>query len=169
MKSIIKNKVLLAFLSVLVVGAVAYGAYSLAQSEDDSSSVSNSAKVEKSQSESSQSQSATGPETVTGALVSGFPGDKVPLYLGDVVESKRSETSDGRPEYNVTIKTDDSFDKVDNWTRISYVNEGWDIKNESKTLLGGVMITAHSDEYINTITYDAQDGAVVINYGITKK
>ncbi len=31
------------------------------------------------------------------------------------------------------------------------------------------MITAASDEYINSITYNEMGGSVVIDYGITKK
>ncbi|MFA5630016.1 MAG: hypothetical protein WC997_00775 [Porticoccaceae bacterium] len=151
---------------MVVAGTVVYGAYSaMPRGVNEQAASSGSA----SQDTVNQNQAASGEQKIEGALVEGFLGNKIPLYLGDVVDSKLSASSAGKTEYSVRIKTADSFEKVDNWTRISYVNEGWDIRSESKTLLGGTMIIAHSDEFINTITYDEQDDGVLINYGISTK
>lgn len=167
MNSILQNKVLLTVIGLVVAGAAGFGVYSMTKSDDDKSA--DTAQTQKNPTSPDQAPVDSGDITVQGSLVPGFPGGKIPLYLGEVVDSKRSTDSFGRPEYNVRIKTSDSFDKVDDWTRISYVNEGWDIRSESKTLLGGTMIIAHSDEFINSISYDEQDGGIMINYGISTK
>lgn len=168
MTSILQSKVLLAIIGIAVTGAAGYGIYSYMQADDEPTASDNS-QAQNTNNAADQNAANLGDQTVEGDLVEGFPGGEVPLYLGDVVDSKRSTDSLGRPEYNVRIKTTDSFERVDDWTRTSYVNEGWDIRSESKTLLGGTMIVAHSDGFINAISYDEQGDEILINYGISTK
>ena len=166
MAGILKSKAFLAIFAVVVAGAVVYGAYSSMPLGGNEQTAMSASELDDTV---APGPAAGGDIKVEGGLVEGFPGNKIPLYRGDIVDSKRSSSRDGRAEYNVRIKTADSFEKVDNWTRISYVNEGWDIRSEGKTLLGGTMIIAHSGEFINTIKYDDQDGGILINYGISAK
>lgn len=170
MKGIFTDKIALIVIGVLVASGIGYGAYTLTRTNGDDPSTNTGSQSESTVDvENNTTATTSGDQVVEGGLVEGFPGDKIPLYLGDVVESSRSADSYGKTEFNVTIQTNDSFERVDDWTRTSYVNEGWDIRTENKTLLGGTMIIAHSDTYINTITYDEQEGGIIINYGISEK
>lgn len=162
MDSILKNKVLVGAVSVAIIGGVAFAGYSLLQSDKDGTE--NSSQTAQTN-DRNQEQSSAKDQTVEGRLVDGFPGDKIPLYLGDVVESKRSTNSFGKAEYSVSIQTSDDIQKAGDRLETSYMNEGWDIRSEPV----GNMFVSHSEEFIVTVSYGESDGGTLINYGITTK
>lgn len=159
-----QGKLILLVVGIVILGGAGYGAYSYFQSEDSKQS-NNSETQNSSENTSEQSQQASGDQTVEGRLVDGFPGSKVPLYRGDVVESSRSTDSQGRAEYNVRIQTSDDMQKVVDRTETNYMNDGWDITTRPT----GSMFIAHHDEFIVTVSFSQNDGGVLINYGISTK
>lgn len=166
MDSILKNKVLIIIASLIVIGGGAFVAYSLMDSNDNNTD-GNSQTTNEGVSDrgNDQNQDDAQDQTVEGRLVDGFPGDKIPLYLGDVTESKRSTSSFGKAEYNVEILTSDDMKKVVDRTETSYMNEGWEIRSR----ITDSMFIAHSDEYIVTVSFAEADNGVLINYGISTK
>jgi len=105
-------------------------------------------------------------EELDGALVASFPGG-VPLYPGDVVSSLAvlGEVSE-RPEWNVTIATDDALEVVDAAIRDDYTSDGWEIRTEMDHMDGHLLVTG-KDGYTVSITYSSAGGAVSINYGVS--
>lgn len=159
-----QGKLILLVVGIVILGGAGYGAYSYLQSEGSKQS-NNSETQNSSENTSEQSQQASGDQTVEGRLVDGFPGSKVPLYRGDVVESSRSTDSQGRAEYNVRIQASDDMQKVVDRTETNYMNDGWDITTRPT----GSMFIAHHDEFIVTVSFSENDGGVLINYGISTK
>lgn len=160
-----QGKLIVLVIGIVILGGAGYGAYSYFQSDDNKQSNSNSETQNSSEDTSNQNQQASGDQTVEGRLVDGFPGSKVPLYRGDVVESSRSTDSQGRAEYNVRIQTSDDMQKVVDRTETNYMNDGWDITTRPT----GSMFIAHHDEFIVTVSFSENDGGVLINYGISTK
>lgn len=163
-----QNKIIILVVSILVIAGAAYGAYVYMQSKDNRSPESSSNTQNETRSANDGDQDATtssGDQTVQGVLVDGFPGNKIPLYLGDIVESKKSKDSMGSDQYNVSIQTSDNIEKVIDLSKRNYMNDGWDIRTNPTDK----MFVSHSDEFIVTVSFTENENGVLINYGITTK
>lgn len=162
--------ILLPIAAILVAGVTGY----LLLRDNDSSSpsdadTSQSSSVDSTGSTSQNSQTIEA-EELEGALVESFPADEVPLYDGTVTKSLGKMSVSDRPEWNVTIETNDTINQVDAAIRASYAADGWSIRSDGKTLLGGTMLTTQSDGYTVTITYDEiGESGIIINYGVSAK
>lgn len=104
-------------------------------------------------------------EELDGALVDSFPSD-VPLYDGEIESSKSGLNSFGDPEWNAAIITNDAMESVDASIREAYSADGWTLGSELE-FAGGYLLTARSEDYTVSLTYNDMTGPVTINYGVS--